>query len=479
MAVRYVKDFDFPSDWGFHKPAGQPSGKGIAKGMGKFSSPSKAGPSVVTGHTSGKGGGKFHYGSVPKFAKGGLAKGSGVGKGGNEDRGIGKTNEHFGRVSDKRSPPATRGEKTSGVQKPAFKSGGRATTPKPYKAGGTTLHESGCKCSYCAGGMAKKDGGHIKKAAGAVGMGEKTSWNKDDAVSPGSFKRTPPGEKETNKKAAYSKFDAEGRDTEPATKQSGNVERMSGWSDFKRGGKAKKFAKGGHATTPQRYAGGGQVTTEDRYEIRDTNEHGGTREPAAVSKESGDGMEFSHGGAAHPHRNLGPYLHKKKGGDVKVPGTRTEHASGTAAHSGKVVNSSPQGRDEHYEHEAGTPGLSVPGGDYHEIKSGDAASMGGLSRGNSGKKNAAIHAKNDHKAMGAMGALAGALSGGAPPGMGGPPPGAPPMGGPPPGAAPMGARPPMGPPGGMPMAPPGGGMRPPGMADGGNVVHVIHHHLPG
>jgi len=456
MAVRYVDNFDFPSDFGFHNPSSN-SGQGVAKGMSGFSKP-KAGPAVV-----GKSGsGKFHSGAVPKFAKGG-----GVGKGGNEDRGIGKTAEHFSKLSDKRSPAATRSEKSSGVQKPAFKSGGHATTPQRYKAGGSTLHESGCKCNYCGGGMAKKEGGSIKTAAAPVGMGKKSSWNKDDAVSPGSFKRTPVGEKVTNKKASTSKFDAEGRDTDPATKQAGNVERMSGWSDFKKGGKVKKFAKGG------------QVKTEDRYETESGNPSSSKHVPAPDKQEKGDGMEYSHGGGVHPKlKNLREYAHAKKaGGEVK---------SGSAAKTGKVVNSSPKGRDAQYESAAGTPDESRDG-DYHEMKSGEAYSMGGMSRGNGHKKNAAIHAKADHKAMGAMGALAGALS--AP--QGAPPMGAaPPMGGPPPGMRPMGAPPaarPMGPPPGVGGPPPGmpspapapmGGGMPMGMphADGG-AIHVIHHHV--
>lgn len=462
MAVKYVSEFSFPSEFGFHKPSGQSAVKGVAKGMGSYHN-SKAGPSVV-----GKSGaGKFHSGAVPKFAKGGLARVPAVGKGGSEDRGIGKTAEHFQKVSDKRSPAATRSEKSSGVQKPAFKSGGHATTPQRYKEGGSTLHASGCKCNYCGGGMAKKEGGSIRVAAQPVKMGEKKSWNKDDAVSPGSFKRTPPGEKVANKKAAYSKFDAEGRDTEPATKQGGDTERMSGWSDFKKGGKVKKFAHGG------------QVKTEDRYETGDHGQH-----IAAPDKQSkGDGMEYAHGGSVHPKlKNLREYAHAKKGGAVKA--THGEVASGHAASTGKVVNQSPKGRDEQYELAAGTPGQSNPGGDYHEIKSGTAAAQGGFARGNTHKKNAAIHAKSNKKAASAMGALAGALSGGsgappmgAAPPMGGPPPGMPPMG-PQPGARPMGPPPGMGgPPPGMPPpgAPPmGGGM--PHMSEGGQM-HVFHHHI--
>src|SRR5882724_4108715 len=412
MAVKYVSDFSFPSEFGFHKPSSQASGKGVAKGMDAYNK-TKAGPSVVTGHSSGKGGGKFHSGAVPKFAKGGLARVPAVGKGGSEDRGIGKTAEHFKGISDKRSPAATRAEKSSGVQKRAFKSGG------------STLHASGCKCNYCGGGMAKKEGGSIRVAAGKVRDGQKTPWNKDDGTSPGSFKRTPPGEKVSNKKAAYSKFDAEGRDTAPATQQSGNVERMSEFSDFKRGGKVKK------------YAHGGQVKTEDRYETGDHGQH----IAAPDKQERGDGMEYSGGGSVHPKlKNLGQYAHgKKSGGAVKA--TRTEVKSGTAARTGKVVNASEHNEGaEHYEHEAGTPGVEP--GDRHEIKSGSAAAMGGFARGNGHKKNAAIHAKSDHKALGAMGALAGALSqpqpGAAPP-MGGAPPGMPIMGGPPAGGPPMGA----------------------------------------
>jgi hypothetical protein len=335
MPVQYVKDFHFPPS------PPRPTVAGYARG----------------GHVKA---------STPQpYAKGGSA--GCYSKGGSPDIKV----------------AATRAEKSSGVQKPAFAKGGNL--------GG------GHKSAF----LKKKDGGSIKTAAGAVKMGEKSSWNKDDAVSPGSFKRTPPGEKETNASAARSKFDGEGRNTDPATKQDGNVERMSGWSDFKNGGRIK---------------------------------------------------------------NLGKYAH---GGKVKS--TKSEAPSGKAG-SG-AVNKSAGVDAGKYESSAGTPKKAA--GSRVEMKSGTAkAAMGGLSRGTSPKKNAAIHAKMAHKSVGpkagGLGALAGALSGmgmphqgpQAPPGM------APGMGAPPGGQ--MGAI--------APQAPQMGG-GPPAMAHGGGVKHVIVHHI--
>jgi hypothetical protein len=486
MAVKYVDEFEFPSDYGFHKPSQQDT-KHQPRGMGAFAKP-KAGPQVVTGNSRGTGGGKHTTGAVPKFAKGGswdkhsgVDKESGMGhvenmKAADKAKGAGALK--YGSINDKKSPPATRGEKSSGVQRPAFKKGG-STTPFAFKEGGTN-HPHGCSCSYCGGGMAKKaSGGSIKVAAGKVADGSKTPWNKDDGTSPGSFKRTPPGEKVTNKKAANSKFDDEGRDTEPATKQNGNVERMSEFSDFKRGGKVKKHAKGGHikATTPQRFAeGGGDVEpSADRYETRDTNEHGGTEESAGTTTSHG----MKKGGSAHPHANLGGYLHKKKGGDVKVAGTRKEMAGGKAAKTGIEVNSSPAELASKYESAAGTPGYSEPRGDYYEETSGEPhMAGGGLNRAPSPHRNAAIHAKMDHKAMNALSGIAGALNAQphqpAAPGMGPPPPGmAPSMGAPPGMAGGLRPAPPMA--GGAPGM--GGPPRPPGMATGGDVQHIVHHHI--
>lgn len=98
--------------------------------------------------------------------------------------------------------------------------------------------------------------------------------------------------------------------------------------------------------------------------------------------------------------------------------------------------------------------------------------MGGLSRGTSIKKNAAIHAKQ-HKATspkmpskGALATIAGALSGSGIPSQGpaAPPGMAPGMGAPPGGQ--MGA-----------IAPQVPGMGAPAMAHGGSIRHVVVHHL--
>jgi len=202
------------------------------------------------------------------------------------------------------------------------------------------------------------------------------------------------GQKDSNAGAAKNKFAADGRNTPPATKQDGSVQRMTGYSDFKKGGKVHERI-----------------------------------------------------------HNLGHYAH---GGKVKASG---EKSSGSAG-SGKVsapVKKAPA---------ATTERKSAPGSRV-EMKSGTAkAAMGGLSRGTSPKKNAAIHAKMSHKAPKAAGLaqLAGALSGmgmphqgpQAPPGM------APGMGAPPGGQ--MGAM--------APQAPVMGG-GPPAMASGG-PLHVVH-----
>lgn len=193
-------------------------------------------------------------------------------------------------------------------------------------------------------------GGHVSAdiATAKVPMGSKPSRNPDDATSPGSPKRTPMAQSDSNKSAASNKFATAGRGTPPATKQSGNVERMSGYSDFHNGGRIK---------------------------------------------------------------NLGHYAH---GGKVKAPVA--------AVNAGKA------------EKAAGTPKTSP--GTRVERKA-----MGGLSRGTSSRKSAAIHAKSHkpHAPKGpSLGALASVL------GAGAPPPAAPGMGGPP--APPMGAAPPQGPP---------------------------------
>lgn len=384
MAVKYVSDFTFapspprPTIQGYarggHVKASTPctyKNGGLAKGSGI---------SNDSGHTGSNGPDRYSKlpqgdGNVKYYARGGLAKGNGVsndsghsGGKGPDGKGAATRGQGDGDIKRSKVSPdigASRTEKSSGVQKPAFAKGG-------------------------------------KVAAGKVAMGEKPQWNPDDAVSPGSYKRTPVGQGVKNKTAANSKFDADGRNQEPATKQSGNVERMSGYSDFKNGGRIK---------------------------------------------------------------NLGHYAH---GG--KVGATRSEAPSGKAG-SGKVRAPESPAKAGKYESKAGTPKTSP--GTRVEMRSGVAkAAMGGLSRGPSPKRNAAIHAKNHkpHAPKGAsgLGALAGALSGqampsqsaGAPPGM------APGMGAPPGGQ--MGAI--------APQAPTMGG-GPPAMSRGGGVKHVVVHHV--
>ena len=253
-------------------------------------------------------------------------------------------------------------------------------------------------------------GGHVSTpqpyAAGGKVAAAKVSMgskanNPNDATSPGSFKRTPPSQGTKNSAAAGSKFSAEGRNTPPATQQAGTVQRMSGYSDF----------KGGGSTKP----------------------------------------------AFNRLQNLGHYAH---GGKVRASG---EKSAGTAG-SGKVKAPVKATNASKAESRAGTPKTSP--GTRVEMKSGVAkAAMGGLSRGTSPKKNAAIHAKGKKSKGPSLGALASALSGqgmpsqgaGAPPGM------APGMGAPP--GGPMGAI--------APQAPTMGG-GPPAMASGGPIKSFTH-----
>lgn len=268
----------------------------------------------------------------------------------------------------------------------------KASTPQPFSRGGSTIP------------FKYKDGGSASKVAAGKIPQTKGTFNENDAVSPGSFKRTPPKQSKTNKEAANDKFDAEGRNTEPATKQEGNVERMSGFSDFKKGGSVK----------------------HDRI------------------------------------KNLGHYAH---GGKVKAAGEKSSGKAGSSKVKAPVAKVSTPKKAEP---------TSAPAGSRVEMKSGTAkASMGGLSRGNSHAKNAAIHAKGNKAKAGALQQVAQALSA-APhqpqaPGIGAPPPGmAPGMGAPPGGA--MGPRP------ASPMA--GGPMGAPGaMSHGGAVNHLVVHHV--
>lgn len=433
MAVQYVKDFTFAPSPPRPTVRGYARG-GLVKGHGV---------SNDSGHTGNNGADRFSKraqgdGPVAYHAKGGLAVGKGVTNDAGHSGGKGPDNTARSGAGDgdlkrtKVSPDIKKsvGEKTSGVQKPAFKSGGgiklsgkfdgksnavgqggRAAQLKAKGVPGGVIGNlarkaqaaPGQKNYHAKGGRARMaDGGSVGVAAGKI---PNKGRNPDDSVSPGSFKRTPMSQGDSNMKAANSKFSAEGRNTPVATKQDGDVQRMSGYSDFKSGGSTKP--------------------------------------------------------AFNRLKNLGHYAH---GGKVK--GSTGERSAGTAG-SGAVkapVKATNAGKAERA---AGTPKTSP--GSRVEMKAGTAkAAMGGLSRGTSSKKNAAIHAKGkkSHAPKSAgLGALAGALSG-----MGMPSQGA----GAGPGMAPGMGAPPGGPMGGMaPQAPTMGG-GPPAMASGGQLKSFTH-----
>jgi hypothetical protein len=153
--------------------------------------------------------------------------------------------------------------------------------------------------TYAHGGSAQchAKGGSIKVAAAKVKMGAKPSRNQDDAVSPGSSKRTPVSEKVPNKAAASAQFATQGRNTPVATKQAGDVERMAGYSDFKNGGRIKNL---GH------YAHGGKVRASAE---KSSGKAGGSAVKSKVTK-----------GAA-------PTVDKKLS---VAPGSRVEIKSGVA-----------------------------------------------------------------------------------------------------------------------------------------------------
>jgi hypothetical protein len=469
MAVTYVKNFSFPSDFGFHK-------NGSASVPGKGSKPSM------------KMGGKV---STPQpYRKGGEVQGPQAKYAGHTKKSVftPKTGAGARDVSYKQGSDhifkGSQGEKTSGMQAPAFKHGGKSAR-----------HEHMMKSHM----ERRAKGGSIDVAEAPVKMGAKSAWNKDDAVSPGSSKRTTPKQGTKNSAAAREKFATEGRNTEPATKQVGDVERMSGFSDFKKGGKVKK-AHGGHISTPQPYAKGGhakgcgckmcsggamkeggQVKTRDRFETsKDDN-----RMAAPDKQEKGDGMTYKKGGRI---KNLGKYAHggkvwtdgstQKPGGDdeyEKAAGTPKKSHDGSKGErsSGKAEGKSTekaQGskRANKTEHKV-QPTRGEKMGDMAKHNQPNSISAlhfagGGLTRGTSAKRNAAIHAHEKQKMPhNGLGALAAAMGAGQPappgPGMGPSPPGmAPGMGGPP--GAPMGGQPP-----GLPG----------GMAHGGKVTHVVHH----
>jgi hypothetical protein len=320
MAVTYVKDFSFPTAFGFHKP-NAPKPREAGAGNSRAQMPTiKSGPSVVNAKAT-HGGGKLQTGAVSKFSKGGATTPMPYREGGRIQPPVAKYSGHKIRMpgiakkgegagdlirvkgTDHTIAKTTR-EKSSGLQKPAFAKGG-STTPQPY-------HGGGCTCSKCSGGG-------VKMAKGGMVQVQKKGWNREDSVSPGSPARMPPGQSSPNKAAAKNKFATSGENTPPATKQDG-AQRMSGWSDF---------------------AKGGQVKTEDRFErgMR-------SKVPAPDKQSKGDGMEYKSGGRI---KNLGKYAH---GGKVKHRADRPHRAHGGRGlgqggrYSGQGQGAASQGRGD-------------------------------------------------------------------------------------------------------------------------------------
>lgn len=111
-------------------------------------------------------------------------------------------------------------------------------------------------------------GGHVNQAPkGQVAMTSPNVRNPKDASSPGSPNRSPPSQSASNMGASKAKFAQEGKGTPPATKQTGNVERMAGWSDFAEGGSAHRpgcgcsMCGGGRIGNLGKFAHGGKVVS--------------------------------------------------------------------------------------------------------------------------------------------------------------------------------------------------------------------------
>jgi hypothetical protein len=406
MAVTYVKDFSFPSDFGFSKN-GSASVPGKAKG-GRATTPQayREGGKVQPAQS------KYSGHASKSDAK--------------PMSGAGAKNLSYGKAS---MPAKTTMEKGSGMQSPAFKSGGKAERNASMMKAHMQRHAKGGSTTP----QRYKDGGEsfMPTAAGQVPMGKKSSWNKDDAVSPGSYKRTPPAQSAKNKDAAKSTFAS--RDTEPATKQTGDVERMSGWSDFKKGGKVMKKKMGG--------------AVEDRYEFSD-GAGSMSKDKTGTEKQVKGTKAYKTGGKVYKDGST-----QKPGGDAKY-----EKAAGTP-------------KRDHMASKGETSSGTAAKGKQPKAQGEKRMAMGGLSRATSPKRNAAIHAKNKKPSGASLGALASMLGGAGMPHQ----PSAPGMGAAPPGMAPGMGSPPGSAMGGMGPQSPGPGA--PAMAGGGSVRHVVIHHI--
>lgn len=447
MAVKYVSDFTFPpsparpdpvrgyAKGGHVKGASTPmcyakggattpftykngglaAGRGITNDAGHTG---KNGLDRIVARAQGDGPVKYHAkgGAVNVMKNKGVTNDSGhtskLGVDNVKRSGAGDGDVKRTALSDRKSPSATRYEKVDRGGK-TDKNVGSGTVVKKAKGG------SIIKLKPANGKIAVKDSGAV---------------NPSDASSPGSYKKNAPSQSGTNKSVAKSKF--AGVNAQPESTGDGNKERMAGWSDFKKGGKVS-------ATRIMRKDTGGRKDATTSQPGK--KPHGGNPVQSATR-----GEKFDKGGS--------------KDSTVKMSGRLAN--LGKYAHGGKVSKDI----GTQYEKAAGTPKASKDGS-HSEVSSGTAKmAMGGLSRGTSHKKNAAIHAKS-HKphgpSAGALSKIAGALGGAGP--MGPPPQ----MGGPPPDAAPPGG--PMAGAGGPPMGAPQGG--PPMMAAGGSAKHVFVHHL--
>lgn len=337
MAVKYVDDFTFapspprPTIRGYARgghvttPQRYASG-GLAKGRGQ---------SNDAGHTGGNGADRFSKrpqgdGPVKYMAKGGLAKGKGQsndtghsGGQGPDGKGAATRGQGDGDLKRSKVSPdigASRTEKSSGVQKPAFAKGG-----------------------YCAGGREYAKGGTVK--SGKVKVVDSGAVNPNDAVSPGSFKKTPPAQSATNAKAAKSTFSNQGRNTPVATKQAGNVERMAGFSDFAKGGSASfnriknlgHYAHGGKVKASGEKGSGTAKAGAVKAPVKATNAGKAERAAGTPKTSAGSRVEMKGGTAKASMGGLSRGANPKKNAAIHAKSHKPKaHGPGLAALAGAL-----------------------------------------------------------------------------------------------------------------------------------------------
>ena len=273
MAVKYVSDFTFapspprPSIPGYARGGRVSTPQPYAKG-GKVSTPQryadggfavKKGLSNDAGHsgpnakvndakvvrTKGVGDGDVKFGAVvkakgtraevglKKMAKGGSTTPQRYALGGlYRKSGVENDGGHSGKNAKIKDSVVV---KHGGIGDGDVK---RAKMSERPQAATRSLVKSAAVSKACGGRISNlgryAHGGKV--TTGKVPVKDSGAVNPADAVSPGSFKRTPPGQAASNKAQAKSTFSKPGN-TKPATPQrGGNIERMSGFSDFAKGG---------------------------------------------------------------------------------------------------------------------------------------------------------------------------------------------------------------------------------------------------